>query len=405
MDETMSTTGVDGTEPSTATSDPLGTTAKSTTALSSASATSSVVSSSTTGLPSPVSTMPVSRASSSTAAGTAKQSGVDSGAIACAAVGALIVGLLLGSLFGLLLLKKRHQRKIKALEAQMENEKYPTESSSPPALMYADPSTERDLKKSQDRIVALERERNAASAFGDKLDGKSEQELLDSSAFGLSVYNEKTNQLAMSLAVSASGLTASEDKGPPSILGPNAAGALHKLGKRGAHSSIENVLCHVVNSIMLDRICTPFCFVAAEENKGKSMMKMSKDVAKHYDQAMFARWRAMSHAGLKLGCQDPSAKSAINILQQDVSDALAEAMVWAGMEIDTKAAVIKVSSVKSRIGEVALSLCKLMTILREEMTTANYEVIAVSKNEIVKSLGLAAISPAGGKSRVLLPPR
>lgn len=162
----------------------------------------------------------------------------NAGAIAGSVVGGLVAGLLVGALIAFLLLRHRFHRQLESLHQGWYADKtnQDQEVVQPATLMYTDPSQSKQLQDAKARIKALERERNAASAFGDTLDARSEQELLSAPAFGLDVYNEIVNQVAMSLAVNSSGRGTPGCGSLPRGLGE----CIELLRARGSHTARDN---------------------------------------------------------------------------------------------------------------------------------------------------------------------
>ncbi|PWN39972.1 hypothetical protein IE81DRAFT_247186 [Ceraceosorus guamensis] len=187
----------------------------------------------------------------------------NTGATVGAAIGCLLGGLLIGALFALWFLRRRHRNRVAAIQRAHESD----------LARYTDKGTEgmtvlpykserpnnKALETARQRIKTLEAERNAASAFGDTLDKLSERELVDK----LSGVNRRLEQTAMALSraadhgndVTASRLQSSGNlpKSVPSF----ARAALSSIVANKKTASLDNVLKHVVNAVLVEHLCQP----------------------------------------------------------------------------------------------------------------------------------------------------
>lgn len=120
---------------------------------------------------------------------------------------------------------------------------------------------------------------------------------------------------------------------------------------------------------------------------------------------MAARWRIMSHKTLVESAEDPSGKTILAEIQQTIFNALVETLIWANVEDNLGSASNVVSKHHARIVELTKLMGLFMHTIREEMTTANFEVdraTPISK-ALTHSLGLSArANGSSKKDRVIL---
>lgn len=178
----------------------------------------------------------VGSAGEAASAGQLKGSRSNAGAVAGAAVGCLLGGLIIGSLLAYLFLRRRSRKSASATLAAADVDGESSEKGSPrtntvalPYVSKKEASSSPDIKAlaaARTRIAALEKERNAASAFGDTLDKATESELVAK----LAGVNERIAQLAMALGVQQTE-GAKSGAGPvPRALSETAVAALQKPG-------------------------------------------------------------------------------------------------------------------------------------------------------------------------------
>ncbi|CEH16000.1 hypothetical protein CBOM_05205 [Ceraceosorus bombacis] len=336
----------------------------------------------------------------------------NTGATVGAAVGCLLGGLLIGALFALWFLRRRHRNRVAAMQRAHESD----------LARYSDKGTEgmtvlpykserpnnKALETARQRIKTLEAERNAASAFGDTLDKLSERELVDK----LGSVNRRLEQTAMAISraadhgndVTASRLQSSGSlpKSVPSF----ARAALSSIVANNKTASLDNVLKHVVNAVLVEQLCQPFCFVGkASENDSFASLEVS--VLRQFDQARAARWRVMAHAGLREASGDPQGRAAVrNTVQQAIS-ALTDVLVWSGAESSRSAASAKANKELPRLEEAVKMLIALVIELKEKMSSANFAITSASGIAstfvLTVALGLQSTVATATQPKILLP--
>lgn len=340
---------------------------------------------------------------------------INAGAIAGSLMGGLAVGALVTLLFALLVIRRKYNSRLAVYKKQLQKDQIEQSADSysdkdmAHTLVYAaEPAKDNQVKDLRKRIKALEVERNAASAFGDKLDSKSEQELLSAPGYGLRILNENVNQLAMTISVKVSGC----GQLGTSIVPTERSEQISKLFSRGpsfVRDNFEDCLRHAINATLYERIALPFCFEASEQGRSTGYSKIAKEILRDNDQAMSARWRSMTHTTLRISA-DKKAKqsqySASKQVQQTLRNMIIDIILYTGMEPNQTAACKAVDNVQSRISEVVCQCSKLMRIIREEMTSNDYaiESIPFDSGKMIKSVGLSAKAKTDAISRILLEP-
>lgn len=318
---------------------------------------------------------------------------MNAGTVAGGTVGGIAAGLLLGLAVAFFLLRHKYRaregRQRRAYEARLREAHADVEKHSMSANNMATPNlasgrptedvvAKRQLADAKARINALEKERNAASAFGDSLDQHAEDDILNSPAFGLNAFNTKVSQAAMALTVAVSGRGVPGQQAlSPTVSGTN---ALLAINLRSANVDYEGIVRHVINSTLYSRVCAPFCFEASNTAAERPLQVLATSVSEGYNQAMYARWAAMTHATLRKQAVKNDVTQAVAHIQQSLLDSLIEVIVWAGMEADHSTARQVIKKVQSRIADVVPHIARLVTILREEMASATYAVEANSSD-------------------------
>lgn len=115
---------------------------------------------------------------------------------------------------------------------------------------------------------------------------------------------------------------------------------------------------------------------------------------------MAARWRSMTHTALRNSA--PALKS-IATVHQTLTTTLGDALLWTGMETDAKTALEVVSKASARLQDALQMMVQLMTVIAEEMATANYyiEIVSPVSGSLSPTLGLSASVGSTGSARVV----
>ncbi|KAE8210223.1 hypothetical protein CF327_g5888 [Tilletia walkeri] len=308
------------------------------------------------------------------------------GPAAGAGVGGVVFGILAGS-FLVAFLLRRKQRNHQGTSSSLEKFSDGDSPMGTPALSVV-PYRGADSSKAPHQA-------SVDTSFGSKFDAKSEKELVED----LASYNFAVDQFSM--AVTGNGKAdSSKALGPlPRNIGP-AAGALKniKASDRAAH--FEGVTRHIINSIAYQRVAQPFCFMA-DLQQAASLATVDSSVSNGFDQAQAARWRVMTHTAMRKTSNDPTAQRAIKQTQDQMENTMIEAVLWAGLETDAKAASARVGSSFGQVRDAVANLASLAILLREGMTSANYQ-IAIAPSNLAVVLGLVA-NPGRKDSRTIVP--
>ncbi|KAK0528880.1 hypothetical protein OC842_004418 [Tilletia horrida] len=251
-------------------------------------------------------------------------------------------------------------------------------------LAWKDPEASKELQAA-----------NADAAFGSKFDVKSERDLVNQ----LSIFNEACEQFAMDIAGDCRAIGNRKAFGPLPRSAGNAGPLLATLKESERAQRFEDVARHLVNTITFQRLAMPFCFMG-EPTQSAAVSSVSASVVKEFDQAQAARWRVMSHTAMRNASRDRNGQHTIKDIQAQIEAALAEALLWSGMETDASKAAARVASCFVRMRDPMLHLGRLVIDLREGMTSANYE-INMSSTGFASQLGLVA-NPGTQSARALV---
>ncbi|KAK0524755.1 hypothetical protein OC835_005826 [Tilletia horrida] len=339
---------------------------------------------SSTGTSGPISTSP-SCPTLATVDGTRKQCPSLAAPAAGAAVGGIICGLLAG-IVGWRLLRKRQgpSAAIASRKDHYSDQRSPSLSPAMATLAWKDPEASKELQAA-----------NADAAFGSKFDVKSERDLVNQ----LSIFNEACEQFAMDIAGDCRAIGNRKAFGPLPRSAGNAGPLLATLKESERAQRFEDVARHLVNTITFQRLAMPFCFMG-EPTQSAAVSSVSASVVKEFDQAQAARWRVMSHTAMRNASRDRNGQHTIKDIQAQIEAALAEALLWSGMETDASKAAARVASCFVRMRDPMLHLGRLVIDLREGMTSANYE-INMSSTGFASQLGLVA-NPGTQSARALV---
>ena len=185
--------------------------------------------------------------------------------------------------------------------------------------------------------------------------------------------------------------------------------SLYSRGPSFVRDNFEDCVRHVINTTLYERIALPFCFEASEQGRSTGYSKIAREILRDNDQAMYARWRSMTHTTLRISAEKKakqSQNSSSMQVQQSLTDLVIDLLLFAGMEPNKNAAIKTVNNVQTRIGEILKQCSKFMVVVREEMSSSDYaiEIIPSSSGKLTKSVGLSAKAKSDAISRILLQP-
>lgn len=341
------------------------------------------------------------------------------GGVAGIAIGSLLLGSLVGALLLLAVTRQQHRRVIRTLRDTWDAEKDSIQASEylkaqtllwghkghDTAQEMSEETARRDLdlREARDQIRTLEADRNAASAFGDTLDRRSEQEILNSPQFGLITYNQSVHQAVMALAVNVSGQGRPGDMADPAFLAHPYFKVIKAGGAHKAMEQFENIISHVIHSILYRDICERFVVSLSDDHSQALLANLQQIIRTTSPQGIFARWQSLTHRALRYDASDEKASAS---LVADIQASLEQILIWCGMEEDLISARRSVEKIYNRIQSSVKMLIGLQNALREEMASKDYFICLADPNHLTLSLGMIARDGQHSKAeRALLSPK